>query len=86
MASKKDICEKYEVCGGWPLGAFGGLQVHHIQFGIDEMMYCSYVYAKDIEPTYHRLRVYTTTGGRSYVLFRNRRYFLDECMRTHFGG
>ena len=48
MASKKEICEKYEVCGGWSLGAFASLQIHHIQFGINELLYCSYVYDKDV--------------------------------------
>ena len=79
--TKREICAKYAVCGGWPLGVFGALQVHHIQFGIDEMMYCSYIYDKDVPPSYHRLRVYTTSGGRNYVLFQNRRYFLDEAMK-----
>lgn len=81
MASKKEICEKYEVCGGWSLGAFASLQIHHIQFGMDELLYCSYVYDKDVPASYHRLMVRTTAGGRSYILFRKSRFFLDEAMR-----
>lgn len=81
MASKKEICEKYEVCGGWSLGAFASLQIHHIQFGMDELLYCSYVYDKDVPPSYHRLMVHKTAGGRSYILFRKSRFFLDEAMR-----
>lgn len=81
MASKKEICEKYEVCGGWSLGAFASLQIHHIQFGCAELLYCSYVYDKDIQPSYHRLMVHTAASGRSYVLFRKSRFYLDEAMR-----
>ena len=81
MASKKEICEKYEVCGGWCLGAFASLQIHHIQFGMDELLYCSYVYDKDIQPSYHRLMVHTTAGGRRSVLFRKSRFYLDEAMK-----
>ena len=81
MASKKEICTKYPVCGGWCLGAFASLQIHHIQFGCDELLYCSYVYDKDIQPSYHRLMIHTTAGGRNYVLFRKSRFYLDEAMR-----
>lgn len=81
MASKKEICEKYEVCGGWCLGAFASLQIHHIQFGMDELLYCSYVYSQDVPPSYHRLMVHTTVSGRNYVLFRKSRFYLDEAMR-----
>ena len=81
MASKKEICEKYEVCGGWCLGAFASLQIHHIQFGMDELLYCSYVYDKDIQPSYHRLMVHMAASGRNYVLFGGKRFYLDEAMR-----
>ena len=81
MASKKEICTKYPVCGGWWLGAFASLQIHHIQFGIAEFLYCSYVYDKDVPASYHRLMIHTTASGRNYVLFRKSRFYLDEAMR-----
>ena len=28
MASKREVCEKYKVSGGWSLGAFASLQIH----------------------------------------------------------
>ena len=80
MASKREVCEKHEVCGGWSLGAFASLQIHHIQFGIDELLYCSYVYDKDVPPSYHRLTVQTSDSGRNYVLFGGRRFYLDEML------
>lgn len=81
MASKKEICEKCEVCGGWSIGAFASLQIHHIQFGINEFLYCSYVYDKDIPPSYHRLMIHTSVSGRTYVLFGGKRFYLDESLK-----
>lgn len=81
MASKKEICEKYEVCGGWSLGAFASLQIHHIQFGIDELLYCSYMYDKDVPASYHRLMIHMAASGRNYVLFGGKRFYLDEAIK-----
>ena len=78
MASKREVCEKHEVCGGWSLGAFTALRIHHIQFGIDELLYCSYVSRQDVPPSYHRLMVHTSDSGRNYVLFGGRRFYIDE--------
>lgn len=81
MASKREICEKYKVSGGWSLGAFASLQIHHIEYGVDDFIYCSYVYDNDISPSYHRLMVHTTARGRNYVLFRKSRFYLDEAIK-----
>ena len=78
MASKREVCEKHEVCGSCSLGAFASLRIHHIQFGIDELLYCSYVSSQDVSPSYHRLTVQTSDSGRNYVLFGGRRFYLDE--------
>ena len=78
MESKREVCEKHEVCGSWSLGASASLRIHHIQFGIDELLYCSYVSSQDVPPSYHRLTVHTSDSGRNYVLFGGRRFYLDE--------
>ena len=80
MASKKEVCEKHQIFGGWRLGASASLQMHHIQFGIDELLYCSYVSSQDVPPSYHRLTVHTSDSGRNYVLFGGRRFYLDEAL------
>ena len=80
MASKREVCEKHEVCGSWSLGAFASLRIHHIQFGIDELLYCSYISSPDVPPSYHRLTVQTSDSGRNYVLFGGRRFYLDEAL------
>ena len=80
MASKREVCEKHEVCGSWSLGAFASLRIHRIQFGIDELLYCSYVSSQDVSPSYHRLTVQTSDSGRNYVLFGGRRFYLDEAL------
>lgn len=82
MASKKEICEKYEVCGGWSLGAFASLQIHYIEYDVDDFIYCSYVYDNDISPSYHKLKIYSTSNSRHYVIFSKSRFYLDESIRV----
>lgn len=83
MASKREICEKHKVSGGWSLGAFASLQIHHIEYDVDDFLYCSYVYDNDISPSYHKLKIYSTlSSSRHYVIFGKSRFYLDESMRV----
>ena len=82
MASKREICEKYKVSGGWSLGAFASLQIHHIEYGVDDFIYCSYVYDNNMSPSYHKLTIYSTADSRHYVIFGKSRFYLDEAIRV----
>ena len=82
MASKREICEKYKVSGGWSLGAFASLQIHYIEYGVDDFIYCSYVYDNNISPSYHKLKIYSTSDSRHYVIFGKSRFYLDEAIRV----
>ena len=82
MASKREICEKYKVSGGWSIGAFASLQIHHIEYGVDDFIYCSYVYDNNISPSYHKLKIYSTSDNRQYVIFGKSRFYLDESIRV----
>lgn len=82
MTSKREICEKYRVIGGWCLGAFASLQIHHIEYDVDDFIYCSYVYDNDISPSYHKLKIYSTSNGRHYVIFGKSRFYLNESIRV----
>ena len=82
MTSKREICEKYRVIGGWCLGAFASLQIHHIEYDVDDFIYCSYVYDNDISPSYHKLKIYSTSNSIHYVIFGKSRFYLDESMRV----
>lgn len=82
MASKREICEKYKVSSGWNLGAFASLQIHHIEYGVDDFIYCSYVYDNNISPSYHKLKIYSTSDSRQYVIFGKSRFYLDESIRV----
>lgn len=79
MANKREICEKYRISGGW-FGAFASLQIHHIEYGVDDFIYCSYVHDNDISPSYHKLKIYSTSNSRHYVIFGKSRFYLDESM------
>lgn len=81
MANKKEICERRPVIGGWCIGVFASLQIHHIQYGgLYDSIYCSYVYDKDTPPSYHKLKVHISASNRSYVLFGKSRFYLDEAV------
>ena len=82
MASKREICEKYKVSSGWSIGAFASLQIHHIEYGVDDFIYCSYVYDNNISPSYHKLKIYSTSDNRQYVIFGKSRFYLDESIRV----
>mgnify|MGYP003434917024 FL=1 len=82
MANKREICEKYKVSSGWNLGAFASLQIHHIEYGVDDFIYCSYVYDNNISPSYHKLKIYSTSDSRQYVIFGKSRFYLDESIRV----
>lgn len=82
MTSKREICKKYRVIGGWCLGAFASLQIHHIEYDVDDFIYCSYVYDNDISPSYHKLKIYSTSNSRHYVIFGKSRFYLDESIRV----
>lgn len=78
--TKREVCTKYPVIGGWSVGlAF--LQIHHIAFGIEEFIYCSYVYSSDVPASYHRLMAHISTSGRTYVIFGGSRYYLEDAIR-----
>ena len=78
MASKREVCEKHQIFGGWRLGASASLQMHHFQFGVADLLSCSFIFSPDVPPSYHRLTVQTSDSGRNYVLFGGRRFYLDE--------
>lgn len=82
MTSKREICEKYKVVGSWCLGAFASLQIHHIEYGADDFIYYSYVYDNNISPSYHKLKIYSTSNNRHYVIFGKLRFYLDESIRV----
>ena len=82
MASKREVCEKHAIFGGWRLGDSASLQMHHIQFGVDELLYCSYVYDNNMSPSYHKLKIYSTSDSRHYVIFGKSRFYLDEAIRV----
>lgn len=77
--TKKEVCLKYQVIGGWNISYYA-LEVHHIEYGIDEYVYCHCT----LGDTYHKLKVYTSPSGKSYVLFNHRRFYMDSCCYYKF--
>lgn len=74
--TKQEICQLAPI-GGWNVG-LTALEVTHIDYGLENHLYCIFGRGETFE-SYHRLLVHISTGGLPYVLFRNRRYYLDQC-------
>ena len=72
--TKKEICLTHQVIGGWCFG-YHALEVHHIEYGIEEYFYCHCT----LGDTFHKLKVYISPSGRSYILFHSKRFYVDEC-------
>lgn len=63
---------------------FGGVHVHHFEYGIDDALIVSYPILG--APKKHRARIYyTARDARPYILVYGRRLHLDEIMRTWRG-
>lgn len=79
--SKKEMCAKYPPCGGWCISNCAFIQIHCIEHGLDDFLYCSLVYDMETPPKCYKLKIYSTANDRNYILFRGIRYHLDEAMR-----
>lgn len=42
--SKKEMCVKYPPCGGWCISNCAFIQIHCVEHGLDDFLYCSLVY------------------------------------------
>lgn len=79
----KEYCLANPVCAIYSNGLWG-LEIHGIEYGIDDHMYVA-TPAPGGGKAYHRLKIYTSANGNSFVKYYTRRIPLNECMRTGTG-
>ena len=75
--TKKEICDTHRTIAHY--SGFGGLEVKHIEFGIDDYLYIV-AGTWNKKSTYHKLKV--NYGKCDYILFRNRRCRLNDLIRN----
>lgn len=75
---------KREICTNNPsiayYSGFNGLEVHHIEYGINEYIYCTSG-AWGGKKQFHRLKIRYSKTGRPYVKLHNYTAHLDDFIR-----
>lgn len=72
--TKKEICLQNKAIAYY--SGFGGLEVHHIEYGIEDYMYCVSG-ASSNSKSYHKLKVYYTDDS-GYIELHGCKIALDE--------
>lgn len=62
------------------LTAFSCLNIVEIEYGIDDYAIVDFITPQKIYRS--KLKIYTTTKGRTYIKKNGTRYYLDEFIRT----
>lgn len=75
--SKKEICLNNKSFAYY--SGFGGLELKHIEYGIEDYIYCVSG-AWTGKPKYHRLKIYYS-NGTEYIKLHGYSIPLNECIR-----
>lgn len=74
---KKDIINMESIAY---YSGFSGLEIKHIEYGIDDYIYCvSGVW--NGKPRCHKLKVYYDKNGDDYIRLHGYKVLLNECIR-----
>lgn len=77
-ATKKAICESKKSFAYY--SGFSGLEFKHIEYGIDDYIYCVSG-AWTSKKSYHKLKINYNKNGNSYIRLHGYKIPLDECIR-----
>lgn len=75
---KNKICSEYKTIGYWY--EFGGVELKHIDFGIEDYAYVSSQIMTNM-PKNHKCKVYTGAKG-AYIVLHGRRLYFSACIRV----
>lgn len=78
MATKKEVCKENESFAYY--SGFGGLELKHIEYGIDDYIYCVSG-AWTSKKSYHKLKVHYGNNGDSFIKLHGYKVPLNECIR-----
>ena len=78
MATKKEICISNKSFAYY--SGFGGLELKHIEYGIDDYIYCVSG-SWTGKPVYHKLKIHYSANENHYIMLHGYRIRLDECIR-----
>lgn len=76
--SKKEVCLQNKSFAYY--SGFGGLELKHIEYGIEDYIYCvSGAWCS--KKSYHKLKVYYDRNGNNYLKLHGYKIPLNECIR-----
>lgn len=79
--TKKEICQKYPATAYY--SGFSGLEIHHIEYGIDDYIYCvSGAWSSVGRRKYHRLKIQYDRHGEPFFRLHGYKCLLSDCIRT----
>lgn len=78
MATKKEICTQNPAFAYY--SGFGGLELHHIEYDIEDYIYCVSG-AWSGQKSFHRLKINYDSKGNAFIKLRDYKVPLDECIR-----
>lgn len=76
--TKKQVCLQNEAFAYY--SGFGGLEMHYIDYGIEDYMYCVSG-AWSGNKSYHKLKLYYDDDYTSYIKLNGYKIPLNECIR-----
>ena len=78
MLTKKEVCNNNKSFAYY--SGFGGLELKHIEYGIEDYIYCvsnAWGGAK----AYHKLKVYYDNNNNSHIKLNGYKIPLNECIK-----
>lgn len=77
--TKKEYCTTHPAIAYY--SGFGGLEVHGIEYGIDDYLFCVSG-AWGGEKSYHRLKIQYDRNGDTFIRLHGHKVPLRECVKT----
>ena len=78
MATKKEVCTKNSAFAYY--SGFSGLELHHIEYGIDDYIYCvSGAWCS--KKAYHKLKIRYDSKGSPFIRLHGYKVPLDDCVK-----
>lgn len=78
--NKKEYCQKYPALAYY--SGFGGLEIHGIECGIDDYIYCvSGAWGSASKRSYHKLKIQSAAGGQHYFRLHGYKIPLANCIK-----
>jgi hypothetical protein len=78
MKTKKEVCKENKSFAYY--SGFGGLELKHIEYGIDDYIFCVSG-AWTSKKSYHKLKIHYGKNGDSFIKLHGYKVPLNECIR-----